>query len=95
MNNSIWRKSSYRQSNFKNKQTSMELEFDFLKIKFQNRGISLNSFRQWAFAGKFRRNGYFAILAHVDVILLYSNIYSVWETNNGNGSVSETKENKG
>ena len=81
----------------------MELEFyagffkqlNFLKIKFQNRSISLNSFRQWAFAGKFRRNGYFAILAHVDVILLYSNIYSVWETNNGRGRVSETKENKG
>ena len=67
MKKSIWRKSSYRQLNLKNnkiiKKTCMELEFhagffkqlDFLKIKYQNRGIFLNSFKHRAFnfVGKF------------------------------------------
>ena len=68
--NSIWRKSSYRQSNLKKKiawnSSSMQvfssnsifaksifsLKLDFLKIKFQNRSISLNSFKYGAFCWK-------------------------------------------
>ena len=59
MKNSIWQKSSYKQSNLKkkNKITIMELEFhagffkklDFRQIEFQNRGISLNSFKHGVF----------------------------------------------
>ena len=43
--------------------SSFSLKFDFLKIKFQNRDISLNSFRRGHFARKFRQKVYFAILA--------------------------------
>ena len=35
----------------------LHLELDFLKIEFQNRGISLNSFRQEAFYWKVREKG--------------------------------------
>ena len=62
MKNSIWQKSSYKQSNFKKKIknkkiTIMELEFhagffkklDFRQIESQNRGISLNSFKHEVF----------------------------------------------
>ena len=50
MKNSIFRKSSYVNSNFKKKKLEFEFHVkfltlhDFLKIEFQNRGILLNNF---------------------------------------------------
>ena len=67
MQNSIFRKSSYSQIKLKKKIVELEflernssswnssstLKLDFDKIEFQNRGISLNSFRQKAFCWNF------------------------------------------
>ena len=43
--------------------SSFKLKLDFKKIKFQNMGISLKSFKHEHFAGKFWRKGQMPILA--------------------------------
>ena len=54
----------------------MELEFhaiffkqlDFRQIEFQNRSISLNNFRNWAFDGTFWRKEYISISSNFLII---------------------------
>ena len=74
MKNSIGQKSSYRQSNFKEKKnsnnsifgkSSFTLKLDFLKMEFQNRSIFLNSFKHGAFCWKVSAEGVFCHFAQM------------------------------